>query len=52
MTSKLPFLHRKILKSCSKFVFLTKTFKEKNKHYVPKTFPKYNDYKHQNTQFL
>ncbi len=32
-----------MFKSCSKFVFMTKKFKEKNKRYVLKTFSKCND---------
>jgi hypothetical protein len=40
MTFKLFYkkIHKKIHKSHSKFVFLTKKFKEKNKHYVSETF--------------
>ncbi len=37
---------QKILKSCFKFVFLTKKFKEKNQRYNSKTFSKCNDQKH------
>jgi hypothetical protein len=40
---------KKILKSCFKFVFLTKKFKEiLNQCYIPQTFSKYNDYERQN----
>jgi hypothetical protein len=30
--------NKKIHKSCPKFVFLTKLFKEKNMHYIPEIF--------------
>ncbi len=45
MTFKLLFLKysQKNLKSCFKFVFLTKNFKEKYQHYVLETFFKCND---------
>jgi hypothetical protein len=42
MTSKLPWekIHKKIFKSCFKFVFLTKKFKEKNSRHFLETFSK------------
>jgi hypothetical protein len=36
-------LGKKILKSCFKFVLLTKKFKERNDRYVLETFSKCND---------
>jgi hypothetical protein len=54
MNSKLPLkkVHKKILKLCFKFVFLTRIFKEKNQRCVLETFSKCNDYEHQNTQYF
>jgi hypothetical protein len=52
MTSKSPLKKnsKKNFKSYFKIVFLTKKFKERNQHYIPKTFSKCNDQEHQNTQ--
>jgi hypothetical protein len=54
MTSKYikKIIPKKILKSCFKFVFLTKKFKGNNQHYVLKTFSKCNDYEYQNTRII
>ncbi len=54
MNSKLPQEKnsKKIIKSCFKFVFLTKKFKEKNQCDIPKTLSKCNDQEHQNTQYF
>ncbi len=54
MTSKLNFkkYSQKNSNHVSNFVFLTKKFKEKYQHYVPKTFSKCHDQKYQNTPFF
>ncbi len=36
-------IHKEIIKSSFKFVFLTRKFKEKNQLYVPEFFSKCND---------
>jgi hypothetical protein len=43
--------YQKTLKSCFKFMFITKMFKERSCCYVLETFFKCNDYENQNTQY-